>query len=146
MAKKQVPALHVVPRPQAGAQIPQPHADDMMALGELVCRLNPYTDLPWDATTKTRTGKMEVGMFPPADLPVVPQGVQQAPQIDAIRRIGIEAERNYGAKWTFKGQPQNVKAAFRIPYRFPVQDEHGRTLYWQTEYLLIGYAGEQGGG
>ena len=57
----------------------------------------------------------------------------------------IEVERNYGAQWTFKGQQQAVKLAFRIPYRFPVKRDDD-TLYWQTEYLLVGYAGADGGG
>jgi hypothetical protein len=67
------------------------------------------------------------------------------PDLSDIARISIEVERNYGTQWTFKGQTQTVKSAFRIPYRFPVLGKDGVTLYWQTEYLLIGYAGGDGG-
>ena len=90
---------------------------------------------------------MVVSTVPPAPSdPVPPKLEKPDPLINAIKSISIEVERNYGAKWTFKGQQQSVKAAYRIPYRFPVKDKDGNTLYWQTEYLLIGYAGEQGGG
>jgi hypothetical protein len=81
-------------------------------------------------------------MLPPADGPSIPG----APTLSPVAEIAIEVERNYGAKWTFKGQTLNVKTAVRIPYRFAVVDKAKKPLYWQTEYLLIGYAGDQGGG
>ena len=115
------------------------HGDDAMgALGELICRLNPYTELPPDPVTKLKTGRMEVATVPPANAAYG--------QDHTIACMAIEAERNYNATWTFKGQTQKVKAAFRIPYRFQVQDERGQVRYWQTEYLLIGYAGGDGPG
>jgi hypothetical protein len=40
----------------------------MNALGELICRLNPYTRLPKDPTTGLQTGLMEVGTLPTADV------------------------------------------------------------------------------
>jgi hypothetical protein len=114
----------------------------MTALGELICRLNPYTELPFDKTSNMQTGKMEVGTLPK------PTGnyTTNSAQTDTIACIEIEVERNYAAQWTFKGQTQTVKAAFRIPYRFQVRDKSGNVLYWQTEYLLVGYAGSDGGG
>ena len=46
---------------QQTAASSQPPGDGAMAaLGELICRLNPYTRLPPDATTGERTGKMEL--------------------------------------------------------------------------------------
>jgi hypothetical protein len=132
----------------------QPSSDDdddgdggggMAALGELICRLNPYTELPLDATTGEQTGKMEVRMLPPASVSTKLRGSSN-PRIASITSIAIEVERNYGSNWTFKGQAQTVRTAFRIPYRFAVKDKDGRTLYWQTEHLLIGYAGAEGGG
>src|ERR1700722_16423948 len=112
----------------------------MGALGELICSLNPYTGVT-DQTTGQTTGKMQVAMLPPADDPSAPG----LPVPGTIGKIAIEIERNYGAAWTFKGQTLDVKTAVRIPYRFAVMDEDGNPLYWQTEYLLIGYAGDQGG-
>ncbi len=122
---------------QSGA----PSDSAMGALGELICSLNPYTGVT-DQTTGQTTGKMQVGMLPAADDPSAPG----FPVSGTIGKIAIEIERNYGAPWTFKGQTLNVKTAVRIPYRFAVMDEDGNPLYWQTEYLLIGYAGDQGGG
>jgi hypothetical protein len=112
----------------------------MAALGELICRLNPYTKLPFDPTTNMQTGPMEVVTLPK------PSNYTPDPANDTIACMAIEAERNYNTTWSFKGQTQNVKAAFRIPYRFQVCDSEGKVKYWQTEYLLIGYAGGDGGG
>ena len=39
----------------------------MAALGELICRLNPYTDLPEDPTTGLTTGEMQVGLLTAAE-------------------------------------------------------------------------------
>ena len=130
----------------ASRNIPPPGTADndtgMAALGELICRLNPYTELPFDKTNNMQTGKMEVGTLPR------PTGNYKtnSTQTNTIACIEIEVEKNYGTQWTFKGQAQSVKTAFRIPYRFQVKDESGNTLYWQTEYLLIGYAGGDGPG
>lgn len=119
--------------------------DPMTALGELICRLNPYTRLPADPTTGLKTGDMQVRMLPEAQ-----SGYQASDPRSTIACMEIEVERDYGEKWTFKGQQQTVKLAFRIPYRFPVKkvDDNGNeeTLYWQTEYLIVGYAGADGGG
>jgi hypothetical protein len=60
-------------------------------------------------------------------------------------RIALEVESNYNPPWTFKGQTQSVKSAARNPYRFPVY-KNDRLVYWQSEYLLIGFAGADGGG
>ncbi len=121
-----------------GAAPPPPPPPDpvMGALGELICRLNPYTRLPADPTSGLSTGDMQVGMLPPAD------PAYQDPNA-TIACMGIEVERNYKPTWTFKGQEQSVTAAARIPYRFPVY-KNGALAYWQTEYLLIGFVG--GGG
>jgi hypothetical protein len=113
----------------------------MAALGELICRLNPYTELPYDKTTNMQTGPMEVETQPKPNTSYNP-----GQHNGTIACMAIEAERNYNTTWTFKGQTQNVKAAFRIPYRFQVKDKDGAVKYWQTEYLLIGYAGGDGPG
>jgi hypothetical protein len=128
------------PGQQPGGGGPPPPNGAMAALGELICRLNPYTELPYDSATHMETGPMEVVTLPK------PSGYTPSQANDTIACMGVEAERNYNTSWTFKGQTQNVKAAFRIPYRFEVRDEHHKVKYWQTEYLLIGYAGGDGPG
>jgi hypothetical protein len=121
--------------------------DTMAALGELICRLNPYTELPVNQTTGQSTGEMEVATLPGTTLPIGETGAEAGEQslIGNIARMGIEVEDNYGSQWSFKGQTQAVKTAVKIPYRFPVK-KNGKVLYWRTEYLLIGYAGAEGGG
>ena len=122
--------------------------DAMAALGELICRLNPYTELPASQTTGQSTGEMEVATLPGTTLPIAETGAADPGDkslIGNIAQMGIEVEDNYGSKWSFKGQTQSVKTAVRIPYRFPVK-KGGKVLYWRTEYLLIGYAGAEGGG
>jgi hypothetical protein len=113
---------------------------NLAALAELISRLNPYTNLPVD-DTGVQTGKMQIAMLPAAQI-TGPSG----PVLDEISRVEVEVERGYDTKWSFKGQQQFVKAAVRIPYRFEVKDKDGQTLYFQTEYLLVGYAGAEGGG
>lgn len=113
-----------------------PPASSMVALGELICRINPYTDLPKDQTSGLSTGKMEVAMLPPAQQGYTPGNA-------TIACMGIEVERGYKPTWTFKGQEQSVTAAAKVPYRFPVY-KNGELAYWQTEFLLIGFVG--GGG
>ena len=94
----------------------------MTALGELICRLNPYTELPFDKTSNMQTGKMEVGTLPK------PTGnyTTNSAQTDTIACIEIEVERNYAAQWTFKGQTQTVKAAFRSTVPVPGQGQVGQ--------------------
>jgi hypothetical protein len=126
--------------------MPKEHSDPgMAALGELICRLNPYTDLPKDPTTGRKTGDMQLELFSPAK-----PGYSSNDPDPTIACMGIEVEQNYNTQWAFKGQQQNVKLAFRIPYRFLVTKvddaDKEKILYWQTEYLLVGYAGADGGG
>jgi hypothetical protein len=135
----------------------------MDALGELICRLNPYTELPEDQTTGLSTGDMAVAMTPADQLKRAKQhevklaairdgkhprgannGADEALD-ETIAGVEIEVVNNYGAKWSLKGQSFSVKTAVRIPYRFPVF-KNGKLAYWQTENLLIGYAGGEGPG
>jgi hypothetical protein len=116
--------------------------DDMKLLGQLICSLNPYTEVPAAPGSKTCTGEMCVTMDPKVASARTKGGASSV----TIDGIEIEVEDNYGTKWSFKGQTQTVKAAARIPYRFPVKTADGtKVLYWRTEYLLIGYAGGDGG-
>jgi hypothetical protein len=110
--------------------------DEMAALGELICRLNPLTNLPPDPATGKRTGDMRLGILPAAD------GPHESSLQSVIARIAVEAD-GQGEHWTFKGRTEAIRTAARIPYRFPVRLARGEE-YWQTENLLIGYTG--GGG
>src|ERR1041385_3794429 len=94
-----------------------PRGDGMGALGGLICRLNPYTELPQDGITGLSTGDMEVETLPRGNVTAaqtlaqtkrVQAGMKADTEredklIDSIAGIGIEVEDNYGAKWTFKG-------------------------------------------
>jgi hypothetical protein len=113
---------------------------DMCALGELICRLNPYTNLPKDPTTGLKTGGMEIQPPFARLLAGNPPSLE-----DIIAYLTVEVVRDYGDKWSFKGQTFGVKTAVRIPYRFKVTTDKGET-YWQEESLLIGYAGGDGPG
>lgn len=119
----------------------KPHATDMCALGELICRLNPYTRLRKDPVTGQSTSGMAIEPAANAQ----PQGAAPPTLEEIIAKIPVEVVPNYGAKWTFKGQALAVKTAVRIPYRFEVTTQSGEK-YWQVETLLIGYAGGDGPG
>ena len=129
-----------VAREKAADEV-MPQANDMCALGELICRLNPYTNLVNDPTTGQSTSGMAIQ--PPGS--ALPQGAPPPGVDEIIAKIAVEVVQNYGAKWIFKGQTLVVKTAVRIPYRFEVTTQSGET-YWQTESLLIGYAGGDGPG
>ena len=91
-------------------------------LGKLIQNLNPYTH------------EMDLKTLP-------------SPSSDTtgVGNIEVEVDNSYEAKWDFKGQTLTVKTAVRIPYRFPVRRD-GKIVYYQTESLLIGFAGADGGG
>ena len=112
-------------------------SNTMSILGQLICRVNPYTGNPkpgvqgWSGLT---TGDMIVGTPPPGG------------EAKSDPTVAVEVQANYPGAWIFKGQEQNINTAIRIPYRFPVLDNDGIALYWVTEYLLIGFVGAGGGG
>jgi hypothetical protein len=107
-----------------------PAMDEEMekALGELICRLNPYSH------------EMDIFLLP------------KAPKGDELSQIELEADAEYAANWEFKGQAQRINTAIRIKYRYPVRKkDHDGTvapdapiLYWLEDYLLIGYEGGAG--
>lgn len=108
--------------------------NNMAALGELISNLNPLTNLPSDSFTAKGTGDMQLEMLPSA------KGQKGGRRDHSAAMIAVEID-NRAAYWSFKGHTEAVKSAARIPYRFPVFDKMGRTLYWQTESLFIGYSG-----
>ncbi len=104
-------------------------------LGNLILRLNPYTtkDIPYSDPLRT-VGDMDPYCRNP--------NPGTAGNIDQIE---IESDGPYRQDWTFKGDPQRVGMAYRIKYRFPVNDQNGNPLYWLEDYLLIGFEGSMGG-
>jgi hypothetical protein len=85
----------------------------------------------------------------PSDLPP-PAGGTAAPT-DPRAQFQVEVHDHYAnyssAEWMFRGQPQTIKKALRITYRYPLLDSGGNsTGFYATEHLLIGYAGGNGGG
>ncbi len=115
--------------------------DGMAMLGQMICDMNPYTEMPKYAMSGAlKTGKMDIFLNAPA------QG-KTAPDISQIQ---VQEEGNYAAQWDFKGTSYRVKTALCVTYRFPVlgaPDENGNSpvLYWITENMLIGFVGSNGG-
>jgi hypothetical protein len=109
-------------------------------LGMLIKTLNPYTD------------EMD---YPRGTPPAVPPAAQQGETGQAapsnLGQFQVEIDdyfANYtSGTWTFRGQPEIIKRALRVTYRYPLKDSAGKdTGFYATEHLLIGYAGGNGGG
>ncbi|MBV8736390.1 MAG: hypothetical protein JO007_03860 [Alphaproteobacteria bacterium] len=101
-------------------------------LGNLILRLNPYTnkDIPY-SEPKLTAGEMNPYFGNPAS------------NGDGCSLMEVEADGPYRQEWTFKGEPQKVGMAYRIKYRFPIKK--GDTVqYWLEDYLLIGFEGSMG--
>jgi len=90
-------------------------------LGELILKMNPYTNSQIKDTNRS-TGEMEI-----------------------IGANAVEMEGPYAQEWTFKGHPQRVGTAVRIKYKYPVRNEGSEILFWVEDYLLIGFQGSMGG-
>ena len=117
-------------------------ADD---LGNLILNLNPYTNDPSSGRGRS-TGQMDIYLGNSNPTTPNPTGT--------INEVLTEMETDYPAEWTFKGQPQKVNTAIRVPYRYPVYGPaaagsapgtRGPLLYWVKDYLLIGFEGDGGG-
>jgi hypothetical protein len=105
-------------------------------LGQLILNLNPYTnrDIPYSDPVVT-VGNMDIYLNQPGPGTAAPD----------ISQVEVEPDGPYRQEWTFKGEPQKVGMAYRIKYRFPVNDSSGNPLYWLEDYLLIGFEGSMGG-
>jgi len=112
-------------------------------LGNLILRLNPYTnrDMP-DSDPRLVAGPMDPYCNTPSPGKTPPD----------VSQIEVELDGPYRQEWTFKGEPQKVGMAYRIKYRFPVSRKPaaGETpppppLYWLEDYVLIGFEGGMGG-
>jgi hypothetical protein len=112
--------------------------DQMSALlGKLINRLNPFTAKPADPKTGLATGEMDLRTFASAAISGHVDAINEA---EILGRMQIEVEDHPGS-WAFKGLAHPIKTAVRIPYRFPV-NKNDKASYWQTEHLLVGYAGD----
>ena len=60
-----------------------------------------------------------------------------------VKCIWMEMDKYGTGDWTFKSQPYHINTALRIAYRWK-KIKGGQTV-WVTDYLLIGYAGANGG-
>jgi hypothetical protein len=88
------------------------------ALGTLIRALNPYTD------GSPGTMKLDV-----SDI-----------------QVEIDDYHEERGAWMFKSQPSRIQRALRIQYRHTMKGAAGDAGVTPTEYLLIGYAGSNGGG
>ena len=107
-------------------------ANEMDALGELICRMNPYTNRKNDpATGLKKTGGMQI-QPPHANTPVTQGGAStstaNAPSVDdIIKKIPVEIVRNYGEKMGLQGAVFLLyKTAVRIPYHFEATNEEAK--------------------
>lgn len=105
-------------------------------LGDLIMRLNPYTNHSADPPHNQGTGEMDIYI----NNTPTPGGAANG----TIEQIELEVDLKYADNWSFKGQPQNIAKAARILYRYPVRDVGGNILYWAQDYLIIGFEGANG--
>ena len=59
----------------------------MAALGELICRMNPYTKQPYSDTIGFQTGEMEVGMLPQSSSLAGAQTAREALAVAALSSL-----------------------------------------------------------
>jgi hypothetical protein len=104
-------------------------------LSELIRLLNPYS----------------ADMEPAAIEPTPNEDGGVVTEVEKARvQFHVELDdhiANYSSTtWTFRGNPETVKRALRITYRYPLKGLDGKpTGFYATEHLLIGYAGGNGG-
>ena len=108
-------------------------------LGDLICELNPYTDVP-DQTGKTGgTGDMDIYVDNP-NKPPAPGKDRDTPADPC--QMEVEVDDEYAGEWTFKGEAQHIAKAVRIKYRYPILDPTTKKpVRWIDDYLLVGYEG-----
>ncbi len=127
--------MPTVPKEKLVEELSAYRTKEATRLGELILRLNPYTNKKIKDTEQS-TGELEL----------YADDTRQPTSSESLTaNLGVETEGPYRQEWTFKGQPQKVGMAARIKYRYPVRDERGETLFWVDDYLLIGFQGSMGG-
>jgi hypothetical protein len=97
-------------------------------LGTLIMNINPYPKIKTD---------MDIYVGNP-NPPATPNDLCQV-------ELMFDDSYSEGHEWTFRGEPQPVKLAARIRYRYPsLKDATGKVLCWTSDYLLIGFEGSGG--
>ena len=120
-------------------------------LGTLIRMLNPYTDGSkgtMDPHTFITAAPTPAAAAIPAATPATspPPTSTPAPAAPDMTGMWMEVDTRYADDWTFKGQSHSINKAVRIAYRWAKKDAAGNTLYWVTDYLLVGFEGSNGGG
>ena len=105
------------------------------ALGTVIRSLNPYT--------KGKPGSMTLGL--PIEISISTAASSSGV---AVKDVPVEIDDYHEgrAEWIFKGQPHRVQRALRIQYRHKMDGAAGDADVFATEFLLIGFAGSNGGG
>jgi hypothetical protein len=133
---------------QAASQTPTPvtptnrHLDEMTALGQIICKMDPYTELPPDQVTGHSTGTMQLLTQVAANLPT---NAAAFPNADLISQIQVSALA-HDYKFKIGDKELYAKRALYIPYRYPELDVDHHPIGWKTEGIVILYTGDQGGG
>lgn len=116
-------------------------------LGKLILMMNPYTD----GSDNSMEPHTFLALNPPPP-PTPPTGTAAGTSFPAVPTsspnatcIWMEMDKYGTGDWTFKGQPYHINTALRIAYRWAKKDKDGKFLCWVTDYLLVGYAGANGG-
>jgi hypothetical protein len=114
-------------------------------LGKLILMMNPYTDGS-DGSMQPHTF-LALNPPPPPPSSDTTTGISfpSVPTSSNATCIWMEMDKYGTGDWSFKSQPYHINTALRIGYRWAKKDKHGNFLCWVTDYLLIGYAGANGG-
>ncbi len=112
-------------------------------LGKLIIKMNPYTD----GSDNSMEPHTFLALNPPSPAPTGAAAATSPVPTSAPNAtcIWMEMDKYGTGDWTFKSQPYHINTALRIAYRWAKRDKDGNFLCWVTDYLLIGYAGANGG-
>lgn len=138
-------------------------------IGKLFRKLNPYTnggmrtmlagaDPPADPAALNLLGQdllalgnaliAYAGAANPANLKSVNDAEDKINTDLGLADIDLSVDNDFRQDymtWTFRNQPQGVKRALRIPYRYQLTDRQGvLTGIFVTDHVLVGYCGANG--
>ena len=131
-------------------------------VGKLIRQLNPYTNggmrtmlcgddpanlaiLGADLTALGNAITTYAASSTPANLQAVEAAEDKINADLDISDLPLRVDNDYRQDymiWTFRGQPQSVKRALRLSYRYELPGQ-GSGVF-ATEHVLIGYAGSNG--
>lgn len=134
-------------------------------IGKLIRKLNPYTDgsmetMVCGSTPANLAGlgtlisglgtaiSTYAGSTSSANLANVVKADSDLDEAMHISDLHVRVDNDFHQEymnWTFRGQPQAVKRALRLTYRYELRDRKGAgTGIWVTDHVLIGYCGANG--